>query len=706
MGRSGRYLIALFLIAALCPDASAAAGRPEVAGVWTTQVTATSAALHSEVDPEESSTHYHFEYLTRVAYDANLAAGREGFAGAKAVPSPLGIGVGAGAIPIPVSFTLIAPSNPLIPATSYSYRVVATSAEGTAASPTADFRTQSSSGSPGLPDGRAWEMVSPPDKGGGAIAAPGALFGGGDIQAASGGGALTYGSATAFAEPLGAPPVSQYLSRRSAAGWSTANLSPPSQAGGYGDHPDGAPFRVFSPELDRGLVLNGARCSIEGTCPPSYSLWERGALATLPTAPGLRLEGSTADLRHTVFAAEDGLYEWNGGGLERLSPLAGAALAAPLGAISADGSRVYLSVPEGGPLELYEAGVGTRALPQTTGGPTAFQAAAADGSLAYFIHAGALYRYVAAAGTSTAIASGVSGVLAVSADGAYVYYQDAEGLELWRQGSVRQIAAGAGATVASDYPPATATGRLGAAGSVLAFLSAAPLAGDDTDAGTGLPDTELYLYDSGDGTLICASCNPTGERPRASARIPGLEANGRVGLYRPRVLSADGRRVFFETADSLSSADVDARTDVYQWEAPGEGGCGEAPGCLDLISSGRGEGGRFLDASADGSDVFFLTGESLVDADPGSIDAYDARVGGGLAEPEAPIPCVGDACQALPSPPEDPGAGTAVPSSGNPAVRYEKQPRGKHHGHRRRHKRRHAHHRSGHKAKHHKAKKR
>jgi hypothetical protein len=54
-----------------------------------------------------------------------------------------------------------------------------------------------------------------------------------------------------------------------------------------------------------------------------------------------------------------------------------------------------------------------------------------------------------------------------------------------------------------------------------------------------------------------------------------------------------------------------------------------------------------LDASENGSDVFFLTSGQLVPQDTDSAgDIYDARIGGGF--PETGLPpawCVGDACQ-------------------------------------------------------------
>jgi hypothetical protein len=291
--------------------------------------------------------------------------------------------------------------------------------------------------------------------------------------------------------------------------------------------------------------------------------------------------------------------------------------------------------------------------------------------------------------------SGIVGVLGASASGDIVYYQDAEGLKQWRNGVIATIVAGPDAAAPSDWPAATGTARVSADGEHLAFLSAAEIPPfDNVDADSGEPDTELYLYgpppDGSAPRLVCASCNPTGERPQGSASIPGAVANGSTALYRPRVLSAGGNRVFFDSADRLVTPDTNSRPDVYEWEATGVGDCTRSPGCVGLVSGGRSEGGRFLDASADGSDAFFLSGESLVGTDPGSIDVYDYRVGGSFPEPEAPFVCKGDACQALPSPPEDPAPATLAPTSGNPALKIEKL-KGKKHSCRKGKVRRHGH---------------
>ena len=63
-----------------------------------------------------------------------------------------------------------------------------------------------------------------------------------------------------------------------------------------------------------------------------------------------------------------------------------------------------------------------------------------------------------------------------------------------------------------------------------------------------------------------------------------------------------------------------------------------------------------MDASPDGSDVFFVTRERLLGWDnDASYDLYDARVGGGFPEPAPePDPCQGDSCRRSPPLPQAP----------------------------------------------------
>jgi WD40-like Beta Propeller Repeat len=220
--------------------------------------------------------------------------------------------------------------------------------------------------------------------------------------------------------------------------------------------------------------------------------------------------------------------------------------------------------------------------------------------------------------------------------------------------------------------------RVSADGRHLLFQSRAPLTGfDNSEAGSGEAAMEVFLYEAG-GALRCVSCNPAGIRPlgddlpksyynphgdqsksgvRAAAWIPTWQQP----LHPSRLLSEDGNRAFFHSFDPLLPGDTNGTVqDVYQWEAPGTGSCdpGDANyfpqngGCIDLISTGESsEVSSFSDADADGSDVFFTTESRLVPQDPGLVDLYDARIGGGYPPPVTPAICEGEACQSPPPPP-------------------------------------------------------
>lgn len=728
--------------ALIAPTPALAVGPPAIDAAWVQAVTTNSVEMWMDLNPNGQSTTYYFEYVTDAAYQGNPPGER--FAGAALTTKAKTTGS---------SFISVSPTlgAQLSAETVYHYRPVATNPSGTVVGEALEhvFVTKEPSKGFALPDGRAWEMVSPVDKEGGAIAPPGGLFDGGDLQAAAGGGAVTYGSGTAFAKAVGAPPVSQYVSRRSGSGWATENVSAPLESAAYGDNPDGAPYRLFSADLARGLMFGGLACrgGLEGCPAPNmplpgsgapadytaYYLREGGAFSSLlgagdvansPLAPeALELDFAAAspDLSHVVLSScaaltadaievagppghcDDearNLYEWSASGLRAVNLLPGAGVTSPgasvaasIAAVSEDGSRVYWT--DGAALYLREGGE-TVALPEASGAE--FQTATPDGAFAFFLAGGKLHRFAAASTASAELtpSGGVVGLLGASADGETAYYQDAGGLRRRRAGATTTVAAGATATLPSDYPPATATARVSGDGLHLAFLSKAALTGfDNLDAATKLPDTELYVYGppvgGGAPRLLCASCNPTGERPQGSTSFPGALVNGSAVAYRPRALSSDGTRVFFETADDLSDKDTNGKVDVYEWEEAGVGGCSRPFGCATPISKPTGGGGTFIDASANADDVFFLTGDSLVKGDPGSIDLYDARKGGGLPEPTPEVICVGDGCQVLPSEPEDPTPATLIPNPGNPPLRIFGPAKKKHHRHRHRPHRGHRH---------------
>jgi hypothetical protein len=229
-------------------------------------------------------------------------------------------------------------------------------------------------------------------------------------------------------------------------------------------------------------------------------------------------------------------------------------------------------------------------------------------------------------------------------------------------------------------------------GSRLAFRSSEPLTGfDNDDAVSAEADAEVFTYDALSGRLSCASCSPAGARPAGrellnngsasetgpwtAAFLPGAENQ----LYTTKSLAADGSRLFFTSFADLLPGDTNDKADVYEWETPGSSpSCADESspnyyaandGCLFLISTGTSDSdSAFVDSAANGRDVFFTTGQSLLPQDPDQIDVYDAREGGGFPPaPEAPEPCTGEGCQgpAAAAPGQTSPQSTA-PGPGNP----------------------------------------
>jgi hypothetical protein len=206
------------------------------------------------------------------------------------------------------------------------------------------------------------------------------------------------------------------------------------------------------------------------------------------------------------------------------------------------------------------------------------------------------------------------------------------------------------------------TARVSSDGRFVTFMSDRSLTGyDNRDVVTGRPDQEVFLYDNQSRRVVCVSCDPTGARPagiefaKLQEGITGLRNNGlwsggegiagsvpgwssfasTLARYQSRFLGDSGR-VFFDSAVGLVPQDVNGNVDVYEWEPVGVGDCTEATtgyraatgGCLGLVSSGVAAGeSAFVDASVNGDDVFFLTGERLVGGDVDTaLDLYDAHV--------------------------------------------------------------------------------
>jgi hypothetical protein len=408
------------------------------------------------------------------------------------------------------------------------------------------------------------------------------------------------------------------------------------------------------------------------------------------------------------------------------------------GAISENGSRVYFS-PGGGFQPIYlrenaqarssalgpgnvctEPGKACTILVSENEEKSIFWGASPDGSRAFYMTGEfgstrtTLYEFDLGTESSTPIAQGVTSVMGVDEEGNRIYFSSTEELDsgavpgqpnlyMYEDtgsgpgryrfiGTLTETDASLGLGIfgkrvsALNQLPLRRVSRVSPDGLHAVFAAYAPLTGyDNTDRASGEPDLEVFRYDAtadgGAGSLLCVSCNPSGEPPAgravliegshpgegenwASALIPTYETS----FYGPRVISTSGNRVFFDSYEALLPADTDGTEDVYEWEAPGGGGpagggCTESSasfslrngGCLSLISSGESSSdSEFVDASPDGRDVFFSTASSLAPQDPGLIDIYDAREGGGFPSPPGrAAACEGEACQGPVSPPND-----------------------------------------------------
>jgi hypothetical protein len=200
-----------------------------------------------------------------------------------------------------------------------------------------------------------------------------------------------------------------------------------------------------------------------------------------------------------------------------------------------------------------------------------------------------------------------------SADGTRVLFSTSEQLaptdldaadDLYERvgGETRQVSVGA---INGNGPQGATFLAASADGSRVFFSTFEPLAATDTDA-------RLDVY----------------ERVGGETRQVSVGAiNGNAALDSTfRGASADGTRVFFDTAEALAATDSDTQLDVYE----------RAGGETTLVSRGNGAfGAGFGGLSVDGGRVVFSSAERLAATDTDdSVDLYSA----GLGQPPSPTP--------------------------------------------------------------------
>jgi hypothetical protein len=257
-------------------------GPPTITEQTVSRVTVNAATITAFVNPHGQATGFQLEYVSQADFEAS------GYAKAAKVPaSPAEVGEGIGPVEVTQEIT------GLSEATAYRARVVASNASATVQGPDAQFTTYPTS--TGLPEGRAYEMVSPavkigevfpPEPGESGSNTCGLEFcnpGLDDemmpVQVAPDGNSLVY-EGQPFYEGL-APQGNQYLSQRSSGGWSTRSTTPPKAL------KNGSGYKGYSPDLSRGVLLQ-SRPALSPEVPEgenevhkitSYSdlyLWEEG----------------------------------------------------------------------------------------------------------------------------------------------------------------------------------------------------------------------------------------------------------------------------------------------------------------------------------------------------------------------------------------------------------------------------------------------
>jgi NHL repeat len=320
-------------------------GPPRFESEWVAGVASTSATFEAKVNLRwPTNTEYRLEYGTSTSYGETVTGN-----------------VGEGANDIVVSVH----RQDLQPGTAYHYRIVVSNVYGSVEGPDHTVTTQTAGGQElSLPDGRAWELVSPPDKKGALIEA---TYGPGEIQAAGGGSGIAYmtSGVAVGKDPAGKITWSQVLSVRGPGGWGSQDLTLPGRLPEKGVAASNASlvqpeYSFFSPDLSVAAVRpQGVGTPLLSPEATEQTLYLRndvnGSFTPLVTAanvpPGTKFWGKgeefeermhlatvTPDLRHVVFDSPsvltpgatteriknnpaENMYEWGGGRLQLVSIL-------------------------------------------------------------------------------------------------------------------------------------------------------------------------------------------------------------------------------------------------------------------------------------------------------------------------------------------------------------------------------------------------
>jgi hypothetical protein len=629
-------------------------GPPVVASESLANLSTTSVTLRAQVNPDGVGATAYFQYGT-----ANCTTSP---ASCTEVPVAPGTDLGAGHVPVP----LVAALTNLTPETTYHYRVVASSALGSIAGADQVFTTSipasvgplPSAGPEGLPDGRGYELVSPPEKDFNDLAT---VYGYSAVSPE--GDRATFISGGAFGDATGSPATVQYLATRVGRDrWQTHSITPPQAVvrdnllRNYTSNPTLSESVVESTALFTPGASSSGNVYLQNN-----ETGERSLIAAAPSssfgfaalAPA-NIVG-TSDYSHIAiqlsqsaagqYTPEDpappagsmeNLYDYTGGHLH-LVTVYPSGVASPTGgvlagtvegdlfsnaierkAISSDGSRIFFNAaaegaPEGSPKQLYVREDDSRTVmvsrpdPGVTDpeGPQVahFGTASADGSIVYFTSTEKL--------TADSQASNATN----SAD---LYRYDVASDRLTD-------------LTAFDTNGAKVTHVIGASadGAYVYFGAEAELA---PGASPGAPN--IYVsHDGGIRFVAHALTTGAGSSVRPAEGAPAAPAGG------DNRVTADGLHMVFESDLRTTSYDNDGYPEYYIYDYDSnELRCATCNPTGQKATHGtfmagfhfggsyplRGNYEEIHDLSADGSRFFFVSSEKLVRQDTNGLpDVYE-----------------------------------------------------------------------------------
>ena len=601
---------------------------PTVSSVGAVEVADDSALLVGTIDPRGSGTvEYFFEY------------GSTPSLGSSTPPATLANGS------FPVVVTL--PVAGLSPGTVYYFRLVATNTTGSTPSDPATLTTRGEPLPP--PTKRAYEMVSPADKNGGA-----ALSGYNSVITAPDGEAVGYCTTSLFGKPT-APQsyfCADYLSRRAEAGWQTKPVLPSYcrtdlEATGPEENTFGFRREIadFSSNLESAAIRlpEGGSCSIPALDPaapvPQANLYRESLLPgasgydLLAPALGLaRYAGSSDDFSHVVYTSSGQqtsdspagsstkVFEWDEGALRLVSKstidtpfLSSSSVpSGEVNGISSSGDRIFFQNPSSSATEevyMREGGSITYDVSQSectsscgSNSADQFLFATPDGSKVMF--------------KSTAkLTNNDDSTSPTNAD-LFLYTHSAEPLS---ESNLTLLS--------KDNEPADGVnaGVLDVLGisddaEVVYFVATGQVvAGKPTASGP-----KLYRWDRNGGspttTYLATLVNGDAE---------GNWTAGTGVVGENRLVTPDGKFVLIGTKVAIDPiADTDTDRDVYRWDEAGGWICAScqlpgAPSAGDALffyrtaDSGAGARGneRRISMSDDGERIFYGTPDALVPAD-------------------------------------------------------------------------------------------